>query len=134
MVPPWITGNTQIVLCERGIRTFAAGEYCRFTLDLNAVQAAREATDLPVIVDPSHATGDAELVPWAARAAIGCGAQGLIIEVISEGTPRSEVLCDARQGIRPSVLGKLIAEIRAGIPEESVPEPKGIALAAALPG
>ena len=105
-------GNTQIVLCERGIRSFGAGEYSRFCLDLNVVKAAREATYLPVIVDPSHATGRADMVPWAAQAAIGFGADGLIIEVIGARTPRSQLRCDAAQAIRPATLRRLMTEIR----------------------
>ena len=104
-------GNTQIVLCERGIRSFSAGEYSRFCLDLNVVKAVREATYLPVIVDPSHATGRSDMVPWAAQAAIGFGADGLIIEVMGARTPRSQLRCDADQAIRPATLQKLMRKI-----------------------
>jgi 3-deoxy-7-phosphoheptulonate synthase len=104
-------GNTQIVLCERGIRSFGAGEYSRFCLDLNVVTAVRESTYLPVIVDPSHSTGRADMVPWASQAAIGFGADGLIIEVIGARTPRSELRCDADQAIRPATLQKLMDRI-----------------------
>jgi len=112
-------GNTQIVLCERGIRSFADGEYARFSLDLNVVMAARGATYLPVIVDPSHATGRADMVPPAARAAIACGAQGLIIEVIAQDTARESVLCDRLQGIRPSTLRHLIRNLERAVPEST---------------
>ncbi len=101
-------GNLNIVLCERGIRSFTTGEYSRFALDLNVVQAAQGATFLPVIVDPSHATGVADLVPWASRAAIGFGAHGLIIEIAAEGTDLSTIKCDAMQAIRPSALQEII--------------------------
>ncbi len=104
-------GNTQIVLCERGIRSFGAREYSRFCLDLNVVKAVRECTYLPVIVDPSHATGRADMVPWAAQAAIGFGADGLIIEVMAARTPRSQLRCDADQAIRPATLQKLMNKI-----------------------
>ncbi len=72
-------GNTRVVLCERGIRTFETGT--RFTLDLNAVALAHQLSDLPVIVDPSHGTGHAELVLPAARAGIAVGGDGLLVEV-----------------------------------------------------
>ncbi|MBL7662942.1 3-deoxy-7-phosphoheptulonate synthase [bacterium] len=72
-------GNPNVILCERGIRTFET--YTRNTLDLNAVAAARELTHLPVIVDPSHGTGKTSLVPAMALAGIAAGAHGLIIEV-----------------------------------------------------
>jgi 3-deoxy-7-phosphoheptulonate synthase len=104
-------GNTQIILCERGIRSFGAGEYSRFCLDLNVIKAVREATYLPIIVDPSHATGRADMVPWAAQAAIGFGADGLIIEVMAARTPRSQLRCDADQAIRPATLEKLMNKI-----------------------
>jgi 3-deoxy-7-phosphoheptulonate synthase len=106
-------GNCEIVLCERGIRTFSSGEYSRFCLDLNVVKATRNRTYLPVIVDPSHATGDADMVPAASEAAIVFGAQGLIIEVIGEETERRLIRCDAAQGIRPQVLADLIRRVRA---------------------
>lgn len=101
-------GNLDIVLCERGIRSFSAGEYSRFALDLNVVKAAREATFLPVIVDPSHATGVAEMVPWASRAAIESGAHGLIIEIVGERTDLSTIKCDALQAIRPAALREIV--------------------------
>jgi 3-deoxy-7-phosphoheptulonate synthase len=103
-------GNLQIVFCERGVRSAAAGEYSRFLLDLNVVSALRAATHLPVIVDPSHATGRAEMVPAAARAAIACGAHGLIVEVIGEETTRDTVRCDASQAIRPAALRQIVLD------------------------
>jgi 3-deoxy-7-phosphoheptulonate synthase len=105
-------GNTEVVLCERGIRTFSAGEYSRFCLDLNVVKAVREATYLPVIVDPSHATGDAEMVPMAAEAAIAYGAHGLIIEVMGTESRREELRCDGQQAIRPAALQQVISRVR----------------------
>lgn len=116
-------GNRQIVLCERGIRSFASGEYSRFTLDLNVIQPVRRSTYLPVIVDPSHATGDPEMVPLAARAALVWGAQGLIIEVIGAQTRRSEVLCDGRQSIRPAALRDLMNWMRQAPQEVSASLP-----------
>jgi len=101
-------GNLNIVLCERGIRSFSSGEYSRFSLDLSVVRAVQEATFLPVIVDPSHATGVAAMVPGASRAAIEFGAHGLIIEIVAERTDLSTVKCDALQAIRPSALGEIV--------------------------
>ncbi|HZU34413.1 MAG TPA: N-acetylneuraminate synthase family protein, partial [Gemmataceae bacterium] len=73
------TGNTQVMLCERGIRTFE--EHTRFTLPLATVPWLHETTHLPVVVDPSHGTGKANLVAVMARAAVAAGADGLIVEV-----------------------------------------------------
>jgi 3-deoxy-7-phosphoheptulonate synthase len=101
-------GNTAIVLCERGIRTPGDGEYARYTLDVTAVEAVRRVVDLPVLVDPSHATGSAGLVPRAALAGIAAGADGLLIEVIGEETERATVRCDASQAVRPAVLESII--------------------------
>jgi 3-deoxy-7-phosphoheptulonate synthase len=99
-------GNLDVILCERGVRTFTVG-YNRNTLDLGILQPLRALTFLPVIVDPSHAMGEASLVPWACHAAIACGAQGLLIEVLDEATDRKSVLCDGAQGIYPSVLAEI---------------------------
>lgn len=108
-------GNLDVILCERGIRTFTRGEYNRSTLDLNVVPAARRATWLPVIVDPSHATGDAELVPAAALAGIAAGAHGLLVEVLPEDADAATVcaLCDGFQSIRPSGLAEIVRRIAA---------------------
>jgi 3-deoxy-7-phosphoheptulonate synthase len=115
-------GNTQIVLCERGIRTFADGEYARFSLDLNVIAAARRSCYLPIIVDPSHATGRADMVPAAAHAGIACGAHGLIVEVIAGDTDRACVRCDAAQAIRPETLAHLVRTL-----EHIVPAPAAAA-------
>ncbi|MCK6480718.1 MAG: 3-deoxy-7-phosphoheptulonate synthase, partial [Planctomycetes bacterium] len=85
-------GNRDILLCERGIRTFTQGEYGRNTLDLNVVPALREVCWLPVVVDPSHATGDYRRVPAASAAAIASGADGLIIEVLGDEAERCRTL------------------------------------------
>jgi len=87
-------GNSQVVLCERGIRSF--DNYTRNVLDLGAVVALKQITHLPVIVDPSHAAGKRELVAPLARAAVACGADGLIIECHPE--PEKSV-SDARQAL-----------------------------------
>jgi 3-deoxy-7-phosphoheptulonate synthase len=106
-------GNLDVILCERGIRTFSQGDYNRNTLDLNVVPAARRATFLPVVVDPSHGTGVADLVPPACAAAIGAGAHGLLIEVIEESLAFPESLCDGTQSIRPSALAEVVRRARA---------------------
>jgi 3-deoxy-7-phosphoheptulonate synthase len=105
-------GNLDVILCERGIRTFSQGEYNRNTLDLNVVPAARRETFLPVVVDPSHGTGVADLVAPACAAAIGAGAHGLLIEVIEESLACPESLCDGTQSIRPSALADVVRRAR----------------------
>ncbi len=95
-------GNENIILCERGIRTYE--NYTRNTLDLSAVPVLHELTHLPVIVDPSHATGKASLVPSMAMAAAACGTDGLMIEV--HNNP-SCALCDGAQSITPAQFSQL---------------------------
>jgi len=99
-------GNENVVLCERGIRTF--GDYTRNTLDLAAVPMLHKLTHLPVIVDPSHATGIAELVPPMAVAGAACGADGLIIEVHNDPM---HALCDGAQSLRPEEVASLAKTI-----------------------
>ena len=89
-------GNEQIILCERGVRTFET--YTRNTLDLSAVAVLHELSHLPVVVDPSHATGAARYVKPMAMAAAACGADGLMIEVHNE--PK-HALCDGPQSLMP---------------------------------
>ena len=104
------SGNEQVILCERGIRTF--DDYTRNTLDLAAVPMLHELSHLPVIVDPSHATGINRLVPPMALAATAGGADGLIIEVHNDPI---HALCDGAQSLRPEQydeLAKKVAEIR----------------------
>jgi 3-deoxy-7-phosphoheptulonate synthase len=100
-------GNSRVILCERGIRTFESAT--RFTLDIGAIPVLRERTHLPVIVDPSHAAGRRELVPALARAAVAAGADGIIVEA----HPRpEEALCDAPQLIQTARFGPFADEIR----------------------
>ena len=106
-------GNLDIIMCERGIRTFSQGEYNRNTIDLNVVPALRARTFLPIIVDPSHATGDAMLVPPLSKAALAVGADGLIIEILAPETDRRRVLCDGDQSIRPDELRDIVDEAHA---------------------
>nr|WP_290221736.1 3-deoxy-7-phosphoheptulonate synthase [Trichocoleus desertorum] len=100
-------GNPDVVLCERGIRSFDT--YTRNVLDLGAVAALRQITHLPIIVDPSHAAGKRELVADLARAAIACGADGLIIECHPE--PEQSV-SDARQALSLEEMAELVASLK----------------------
>ena len=100
-------GNEKVILCERGIRTF--DDYTRNTLDLAAVSMLRELTHLPIIVDPSHATGIARLVPPMAMAATASGCDGLIIEVHNDPI---HALCDGAQSLRPEEFESLMGKVR----------------------
>ncbi|MBR5415595.1 MAG: 3-deoxy-7-phosphoheptulonate synthase [Thermoguttaceae bacterium] len=100
------SGNEQVILCERGIRTYS--DYLRNTLDLAAVPMLHELSHLPVIVDPSHATGIARMVPPMALAAAACGADGLIIEVHNDP---SHALCDGAQSLTPAVFDGLVKKV-----------------------
>ena len=102
------SGNDRIILCERGIRTF--GDYFRNTLDLSAVPMLHELSHLPVIVDPSHATGIARMVAPMALAATAAGSDGLIIEVHNDP---AHALCDGAQSIRPEEYADLVGKIKA---------------------
>ncbi len=101
-------GNEQVILCERGIRTFETAT--RNTLDLSAVVMLKRMTHLPVIVDPSHATGIASVVPPMALAATAAGADGLIIEVHNDP---AHALCDGPQSLPPEVFERLMRAIDA---------------------
>ena len=101
-------GNEQVILCERGIRTFET--YTRNTLDLSAVPKLHELSHLPVVVDPSHATGEARLVPSMALAAAACGADGLMIEVHNDP---AHARCDGAQSLTPDQFDTLAARVRA---------------------
>ena len=108
-------GNEQVILCERGIRTY--DDYMRNTLDLAAVPMLKELTHLPVIVDPSHATGIARLVRPMALAAAACGSDGLIIEVHNDPI---HALCDGAQSLRPEQyddLAKAVRRVREAVAE-----------------
>ena len=101
-------GNENIILCERGIRTFETAT--RNTLDLSAVAVLHEKTHLPVIVDPSHATGVARYVQPMAMAAAACGADGLIIEVHNDPP---HALCDGAQSLRPEQFAEVNRAVQA---------------------
>ena len=102
------SGNERVILCERGIRTYS--DYTRNTLDLAAVPMLHELTHLPVIVDPSHATGIARLVPPMSLAAAAAGADGLIIEVHNDPM---HALCDGAQSLRPEEFDALARKVTA---------------------
>jgi 3-deoxy-7-phosphoheptulonate synthase len=99
-------GNENVILCERGIRTFET--YTRNTLDLSAVPLLKELTHLPVIVDPSHATGLYRLVRPMSLAAIAAGADGLIIEVHNDP---QHALCDGAQSLTPATFAKVAHQV-----------------------
>jgi 3-deoxy-7-phosphoheptulonate synthase len=100
-------GNAQVILCERGIRTFET--YTRNTLDLNAIPVVKELSHLPVIVDPSHGTGIRNKVAPMARAAIAAGADGLLVEVHHDP---DHALSDGAQSLYPAQFQELVSQIR----------------------
>lgn len=102
-------GNGNVILCERGIRTFET--YTRYTLDISAVPALRAMTDLPVIIDPSHAAGRYDMIESLCYAGAAVGADGLIVEV--HNNPQ-EAVCDGRQSLKPALFERIarnVAEI-----------------------
>ena len=113
-VTEWLTaadyllaeGNSQVILCERGIRTFE--DSTRFSLDICSIPVIKRASHLPLIVDPSHAAGHYSLVPAIARAAVAAGADGLLIEV--HPNPK-EALMDGLQSLTPSDFARLMKEL-----------------------
>ena len=101
-------GNQKVILCERGIRTFEPAT--RNTLDLSAVAMLHEMTHLPVVVDPSHASGIARLVKPMSFAAAACGADGLMIEVHNDP---AKALCDGPQALRPEEFAEVTRGVNA---------------------
>ena len=104
-------GNEQVILCERGVRGF--DPTTRYLLDLAAVPVIRQRSPLPILVDPSHGTGDASLVPAMAKAAAAVGADGLLIEV--HAAPEL-ARCDGKQALRPAEFAQLMTELRRLVP------------------
>ena len=102
-----VEGNEKVILCERGIRTFET--YTRNTLDLSAIPAIKKLSHLPILVDPSHASGKAWMVDSLSKAAIVAGADGLIIEV--HNNPE-QAITDGHQSITPSSYKKLVGDLR----------------------
>lgn len=100
-------GNEQVILCERGIRTFET--FTRNTLDLSAISMLHELSHLPVVVDPSHATGKARLVPPMACAAAAAGTDGIMVEV--HNNPAC-ALCDGAQSLTPVQFASLNQQVR----------------------
>jgi len=100
-------GNYNVILCERGIRTFES--YTRNTLDISAIPVIKKLSHLPIIVDPSHGTGRRDKVPPMARAAVAAGADGLLIEVHSDP---EKALSDGAQSLYPAQFERLIKELR----------------------
>jgi len=100
-------GNPNVILCERGIRTFET--YTRNTLDLSAVPAIKELTHLPIIIDPTHSTGRVSLIGPMSMAAVAAGADGLIIEVHYKP---DEALCDADQALTPVLFADIMTRLR----------------------
>jgi 3-deoxy-7-phosphoheptulonate synthase len=101
------SGNHQVIMCERGIRSFE--NYTRNTLDLSAVPAIKQLTHLPIIVDPSHGTGKWKLVEPMALAAIGAGADGIMVEVHQNP---SEALSDGPQSLTPENFARLVIRVK----------------------
>ena len=102
-------GNENIILCERGIRSFDS-QYTRNVLDISAVPVLKELTHLPVIVDPSHATGSSRLVLPMALASVAAGAHGLMIEV--HNNPKA-ALCDGAQSLTPEAFADVMTAVKA---------------------
>lgn len=100
-------GNEQVILCERGVRTFE--NYTRNTLDLSAIPVIKKLSHLPIIIDPSHATGKSWMVEPLSKAAIAAGADGLIIEVHND--PKN-ALCDGQQSITPEEYKILVEKLK----------------------
>ena len=100
------SGNENVILCERGIRTFET--YTRNTLDLQSIPVLRKLTHLPIIVDPSHAGGKWWLVDSMAKASIAAGADGLMVEV--HNSPEC-ALCDGAQSLKPDKFNELINDV-----------------------
>lgn len=101
-------GNPNVILCERGIRTYE--KYTRNTLDLAAIPVLRQLTHLPIVIDPSHAMGKSALVPTMATAAVAAGCDGLIIEVHNDP---EHAWCDGPQSLRPEVFAALSKNLHA---------------------
>jgi 3-deoxy-7-phosphoheptulonate synthase len=100
-------GNPDVILCERGIRTFET--YTRNTLDLSAVPAIKELSHLPIIIDPTHSTGRLSLIASMSMAGAAAGADGMIVEVHHKP---EEALCDADQALTPDLFANMMKRLR----------------------
>ncbi|HKU22886.1 MAG TPA: hypothetical protein VJQ50_17880, partial [Terriglobales bacterium] len=123
-------GNYQVILCERGVRTFA--DHTRNTLDLSLVPAVQRLSHLPILVDPSHGTGKRNKVTPLSRAAVAVGADGLMVEV--HNNP-DRALSDGIQSIYPDQFDELMKQIRqiAAVVERYLPEPAALPTRNTLP-
>jgi 3-deoxy-7-phosphoheptulonate synthase len=101
-------GNKQVMLCERGIRTFETAT--RNTTDINAIPVLKNLTHLPVILDPSHSTGHADYVPAVARAGIAAGADGIIVEVHPDP---AKAVSDGKQSLKPEKFAEMVTQVKA---------------------
>ena len=119
-------GNYQVILCERGVRTFT--DHTRNTLDLSIVPAVRKLSHLPILVDPSHGTGKRDSVLPMARAAIACGADGVMVEVHHQP---EKALSDGPQSIYPDQFARMMDELEQIAPVVARRLPRGIHVAAA---
>jgi len=119
-------GNYQVILCERGVRTF--NDHARNTLDLSVVPAVQRVSHLPILVDPSHGTGRRDSVLPMARAGVACGADGIIVEVHHQP---ELALSDGPQSIYPAQFAKMMDEIAQIAPVIGRTLPRGIHVGAA---
>jgi 3-deoxy-7-phosphoheptulonate synthase len=119
-------GNYQVILCERGVRTF--NDHARNTLDLSIVPAVQRLSHLPILVDPSHGTGRRDSVLPMARAGVACGADGILVEVHHQP---EKALSDGPQSIYPAQFVKMMDEIAQIAPVIGRTLPRGIQIEAA---
>ena len=103
-----IGGNTRVMLCERGIRTFETAT--RNTTDINAIPVLKKLTHLPVVIDPSHSTGDSSYVSAVAKAGVAAGADGVIVEVHHDP---ANALSDGKQSLTPEAFAKMVKQVKA---------------------
>jgi 3-deoxy-7-phosphoheptulonate synthase len=101
-------GNTRVILCERGIRTFETAT--RNTTDINAIPVLKKLTHLPVVIDPSHSTGDSDFVASIAKAGIAAGADGIIVEVHPDP---AHAISDGKQSLTPEAFAKMVKQVKA---------------------
>lgn len=103
-----LQGNKKIILCERGVKSTTHGDYNRSHIDFDVIRAIKKRTILPVVIDPSHSSGLADLVPFQFAGSLSYGASGAMVEVIADGTDRKSIKCDGKQGLRLKNFEKLI--------------------------
>jgi len=101
-------GNTRVILCERGIRTFETAT--RNTTDINAIPVLKKLTHLPVVIDPSHSTGDSDFVASIAKAGIAAGADGIIVEVHQDP---AHAISDGKQSLTPEAFARMVKQVKA---------------------